>query len=303
MGIGQREREPLVALMEINPITMMWAEQQYSQFSLPHLGEKRRHTHLMSRALLLSVLQRYYNSQLTELPELGYNQHKKPYFISAPYLFNLTHTEDAVAVIILPLSSKVDFSGNPLQREGLTDQAAPANKHIEQTIAADSAIGIDLEKIQPRKNFSALLRRTFSPLERAWILEQSRQSIDQLPYNIASLPRAFTKSQQRRFFLLWSTKEAYLKADGRGLQGLKSLEIDPQEYALYGDLKGGRLYAGTASFNNNAHSFALYLPKTIADHLKITTLKVDAHKATLSSRTIKWDLTLSDMPKQHNNKL
>ena len=275
--IDHKESGVIIALMAINTVTITWAKQQYPQFLLPHLGEKRRYTHLMSRALLLSVLQQYYDPGITALPELSYNQHQKPSFISAPYLFNLTHTEDAVAVIILPLSATTSSS----------------------SVAPMISIGIDLEKIQPRRGFPRLLERTFTPIERAWILEDIEQSLKSSTGNPAPLSLSLNSEAQRRFFLLWSTKEAYLKADGRGLQGLKSLEINPLQQALYGDLRGGKLYAGTTSFNQQAHSIALYLPENSADHLKITALQVTSNGATFSSAQIKWDLTLSDTPKQH----
>ena len=289
MSFEQKERGTLAALMEINPATTAWAERQYAQFLLPHLGKKRRLTHLMSRTLLLATLQRYYDPKLTALPELSYNQHQKPTFLSAPYLFNLTHTEDAVAVIIQPLLPK-QKTPNLLQKNGSTNLLPP-----------NITIGIDLERIQPRKSFSGLLERTFTPIERAWILGDIEQSLKSSADNPAPLSLSLNREAQRRFFLLWSTKEAYLKADGRGLQGLKSLEIDPLQQALYGDLRGGKLYAGTTSFNQQAHSIALYLSENSADHLKITTLQVASNGATFSSAQIKWDLTLSDMPKQHIN--
>lgn len=306
----QGSMAPLIAVMEINPKTTAWAEWRYPQFLLPHLGEKRRLTYLMSRALLLSSLQRYYTPKLNVLPDIAYNKHQKPYFLNAPFHFNLTHTEDAVAVIILPhrathLEAHLEIQIETQIGRFETANFLPRGYYSDQNASLigekENIIGIDLESIQPRKSFAALLQRTFSPLEISWILEPSTpRPLNRILHRV-DLPASLTKAQQKRFFLLWSTKEAYLKADGRGLQGLKSLEIDPIEQALYGDLKAGKLYAGTRSFNNNIHSLALYLPQNSADHLTLTILDVESEREIFFTETIKWDLILSDMPKQHNS--
>jgi 4'-phosphopantetheinyl transferase len=80
-------------------------------------------------------------------------------------------------------------------------------------------VGIDLETIRPLPNALDLARRFFCPAEAE---------------AIAALPPA---SQAAAFFTLWTRKEAYLKATGAGITGLKTVEIShtspPQILALH----------------------------------------------------------------------
>ncbi|WP_072621599.1 4'-phosphopantetheinyl transferase family protein [Spirulina major] len=80
-------------------------------------------------------------------------------------------------------------------------------------------VGIDLETLRPLPNALDLARRFFCPAEAD---------------AIAALPPA---QQEIAFFTLWTRKEAYLKATGAGLTGLKTVEIShtapPQILALH----------------------------------------------------------------------
>ncbi len=67
-------------------------------------------------------------------------------------------------------------------------------------------IGIDLETRRPMANVLALARRFFRPTEAAALAQQPHQN--------------------QAFFTLWTRKEAFLKATGEGLQGLKTVELN-----------------------------------------------------------------------------
>jgi 4'-phosphopantetheinyl transferase len=85
-------------------------------------------------------------------------------------------------------------------------------------------IGVDIERIKPRSSLPQLARRCFSKAEfNAWHL--------------------FSESQRQQvFYKLWTQKEAFVKAVGRGVAlGLDRCEVDlagsgflkvPQEYGL-----------------------------------------------------------------------
>ncbi|MGH9486627.1 MAG: 4'-phosphopantetheinyl transferase family protein [Terriglobales bacterium] len=67
-------------------------------------------------------------------------------------------------------------------------------------------LGVDIEAERPR-NFLALARRFFTPAEQAWLAAQPA----------AQLSHGFVR--------LWTCKEAWMKADGRGLAVLRQPEV------------------------------------------------------------------------------
>lgn len=74
-------------------------------------------------------------------------------------------------------------------------------------VTIDRLIGIDLEYLPPPREVNELAKRFFLPKE----------------YNtICSFP---PEQQQAVFLQIWTYKEAYLKATGEGLMGLKQVEV------------------------------------------------------------------------------
>lgn len=65
-------------------------------------------------------------------------------------------------------------------------------------LCADAAIGVDLEKIEPALDYAALAARFFTAAENACLLN------------------APLSQRRRRFYRLWTRKEALLKGQGRG---------------------------------------------------------------------------------------
>lgn len=234
-------------LLEINEGSLQWAKTYYSQFWEPHLGNKKRTSYLLSRALLLHTLEKYY--QIKQLPEIIYNQHQKPIFKSSDITFNLTHSTDFVGLVISSESC---------------------------------ALGIDIESIMPRRNFLGLLQRTFEPQEICWILKTTKTQFANIIQ--AQQPLTLKEDEMVRFFLLWSAKEAYLKADGRGLQGLNTLHLSPQLSTMDGDLENGSLLLTTlaATSTNHLSSLALYLPNQLLPKLSIQTLAITNHYQTIN---------------------
>lgn len=75
-------------------------------------------------------------------------------------------------------------------------------------------IGLDIEPCQRRPNWQKVVQRWFSPVEQEWLLAQD----DAL-----------------EFLKVWTLKEAWLKATGRGIAGnLQTLEVR-RGFELYGD--------------------------------------------------------------------
>jgi 4'-phosphopantetheinyl transferase len=72
-------------------------------------------------------------------------------------------------------------------------------------MALNRQIGVDVEHIRPFSNIASIAGRYFSESERNAILD------------------APSNERDRMFFLYWTIKEAYLKATGEGLSGLKEI--------------------------------------------------------------------------------
>lgn len=81
------------------------------------------------------------------------------------------------------------------------------------------AIGVDLEPLTRRSNWQGIARRWFTENEQRWLTQQG---------------------EAKDFLRLWTLKEAWLKATGRGIAGnLKTLERHP-DGLLIGELPGNR---------------------------------------------------------------
>ena len=75
-------------------------------------------------------------------------------------------------------------------------------------------LGIDIEPSQRKPDWAGVARRWFSPVEQEWLFRTDD------PFN---------------FLKVWTLKEAWLKATGRGIAGnLQTLEVR-KDFELYGD--------------------------------------------------------------------
>jgi len=86
------------------------------------------------------------------------------------------------------------------------------------------AVGVDLEPLEPARRWRAVAQRWFHPAEIRWLDGQDdAQGV-------------------RDFYLLWTLKEAWIKATGRGIaEHLQSLRLDPATgggWRVCGDLAG-----------------------------------------------------------------
>lgn len=133
------------------------------------MDPERRKQPLLSRALLRHVLSSYVPQvppgTWTLLPDpRGRPQVVTPYPLAVP-VFNVSHSGDVLVIAVT--------------RSGL--------------------LGVDVERLRPRRYLEALARRHFSASECAWVL-------------------AVTPPERvLRFHEIWTLKEAYVKALGLGL--------------------------------------------------------------------------------------
>ncbi len=199
----------IIVEMPINSKTEQWALTNYPHLAIQQFSEKRNKYLLLSRALLQYILETSYG--IMQLPDIGYLEHGKPYFIDHPNLaFNITHTDDYMAIIV----------------------------------SDNSPVGIDIETIKMRKNFIGLEEKILHPIERKWLNSQ--------------------ENYLNAFFILWSAKEAYLKATGQGLTGLSNLELDLENRIALGPLQTGYLYIQK---NTDKKSFVYYLANKASPNL------------------------------------
>ena len=160
------------------------------------------------------------------------------------------------------------------------------DRSVALVIGQSPAIGVDIEQIKPRRFFDRLLTRTFTEKEQRWIQH--------------------APNFKAAFFMLWSGKEAYLKADGSGLSRLSELEFDPVNRTMHGPLEIASNYPDAdpdkkSTINNNyllyvtilnedkiedkkAQSLALLIPEKEAKSLQILGIK----KGTFAPFKIDW---------------
>ncbi|MCB5458826.1 4'-phosphopantetheinyl transferase family protein [Mediterraneibacter gnavus] len=65
---------------------------------------------------------------------------------------------------------------------------------------ADAPLGIDIEYIKSERNYKEIMYRFYTSSERQYIMSAESEHV-----------------QRERFYQIWTLKESYIKADGRGL--------------------------------------------------------------------------------------
>lgn len=135
-----------------------------------------RRLRLISRALLRSVLARYVGRAAPDL-RFRRDEHGRPQVVGGcDVAFSLSHTAGLIACAVT--------------RGG-------------------SAVGVDVERLQPRDLTATVARRFFSEAERA------------------RLEGVATEMRAAEFFSYWVLKEAYVKAIGRGISlGLRTFTVE-----------------------------------------------------------------------------
>lgn len=82
---------------------------------------------------------------------------------------------------------------------------------------ADAPLGIDIEYIKRERNYKEIIYRFYTDIERQYILSDQNEDV-----------------QIERFYQIWTLKESYIKADGRGLNiPLKSFGVVSKSNTQY----------------------------------------------------------------------
>ncbi|MET0387445.1 MAG: 4'-phosphopantetheinyl transferase superfamily protein [Polyangiales bacterium] len=109
----------------------------------------------------------------------------------------------------------------PAAASGLRFNLSHTRGLVACGIAAHDDLGVDVEELGRRVEIEGLARRVFSPRERA------------------GLDALSGEAQRARFFELWTLKEAYVKATGKGLasplQGISFLAEQPDPVPIVFD--------------------------------------------------------------------
>jgi len=116
------------------------------------------------------------------------------YLQSDPATIDFAYGSDGKPALHKPQASPLQFN---LSHSG--DWAVLA-------LSAGVVIGVDLEKIDPALDYAALAARVFTAAENADLLAAAPQR------------------QRRRFYRLWTRKEALLKGEGRGFTASAGVE-------------------------------------------------------------------------------
>lgn len=116
----------------------------------------------------------------------------------------------------LPLAAdRLTFAYGPHGKPSLSNAGSQtlsfnmshSNQIALYTVTRDRQVGIDVECIRSLQDMDQLAQRFFCPRE------------------AVRLQQCAAEQRQELFFRLWTCKEAYLKATGEGLTGLKRVEI------------------------------------------------------------------------------
>jgi 4'-phosphopantetheinyl transferase len=111
----------------------------------------------------------------------------------------------------------------PAQARGIHFSLSHTDGLLALAVSTSYAVGLDVEDTQRLSDFTGIARNYFSPTE--W------QAIEPLQ----------GEAQRERFFLIWTLKEAYMKALGQGLSaGLEafSISVTPESASLLGGPAG-----------------------------------------------------------------
>lgn len=110
-----------------------------------------------------------------------------------------------------PVSGRPVASDNP---SGLRLSLSHSHGLSACGTRAGSPLGLDLEPCQRHPQWEKVARRWFSPVEQEWL---------------------FREGDTNSFLKVWTLKEAWLKATGRGIAGnLQTLEVR-KNFEIYGD--------------------------------------------------------------------
>ncbi|MGM0768177.1 MAG: 4'-phosphopantetheinyl transferase family protein [Pseudomonadota bacterium] len=139
-------------------------------------------------------------------------------------------------------------------------------------VSAQPGLGLDIEPLNRRPQWQKVVRRWFTPAEQEWLL---------------------ARDCQQDFLRVWTLKEAWLKATGRGIAGnLQTLEVCP-DFRLLGDRResGWQAASGTiAGFRVTLvyHHERFVLPQGYLLHEIPVSLDLDKPRPQCDPLTLTW---------------
>lgn len=137
--------------------------------------------------------------------------------ILAAYL----HCDPAALVFAYGDQGKPTLTGSPLQFN-----LAHSGDWGVLALSARTAVGVDIEKIDPALDYAGLAKRFFTASEQAHLFAAPEQQ------------------RRRSFYRLWTRKEALLKGEGRGFSGR---EVMAEEGRPWRSFWLGPGYVGTVA--------------------------------------------------------
>ncbi|MGN1393685.1 MAG: 4'-phosphopantetheinyl transferase family protein [Succinivibrionaceae bacterium] len=121
-------------------------------------------------------------------------------------------------------------------------------------------VGLDIEKIKPRKTYESLKNEILSLTEKKYL-------------------SSFTSFEQelKQFFYLWTIRETLVKTTGRGILGMDAFNFDvakdvsviihkqPNRVQLDGLQVDGNIYTYDVNERLNSYALSYYVPKFLSD--------------------------------------
>lgn len=126
----------------------------------------------------------------------------------ATHLINKLLIESGINNAVL----ETDSNGRPFLKENDLFISISHSEKAVVCVVSETAVGIDIEKLKPVK--PSLIDYVCTSEEKAYIMEDEELS-------------------QRRFFEIWTAKEAYFKKCGGGLKNMLSTNILPIARQIY----------------------------------------------------------------------
>lgn len=204
-----------------------WVEMQFTGISLP----KRDELHVWCVPLKLDQNQteiaiERLNAHQHDRYERRTNQSQKESYLAGRYYLSellsaYTHQDPSALELAYTRLNKPYLASNSFELDfNFTDSHGHAGNLGIYAFARNRDLGVDIEALNRRSNFAAIAKRKFTEKEQAWI------------------KNADGSLQAQRFLSLWTRKEAYGKATGKGvnfrMNALNLVSPDQHELTFLG---------------------------------------------------------------------
>lgn len=137
--------------------------------------------------------------ELAKVPFFEFEQVRDSYIVSQGALRVLLSGYLEIPPHLVHIGQRKKGKPYSLDNPDLYFNMSNSGKFVAIVFSRDSEVGIDIEKIRPLPDMDEMIEKNFTLSEVKYILNKPEE-------------------KSRRFFLLWTVKESYLKAIGEGMR-------------------------------------------------------------------------------------